>query len=209
MIVKLPIGILESNCYLVYDDESGDGVVVDPGGDTTPLLKEIEERGVKIHTILNTHGHFDHTVGNASLQSLDAPLALQPADRDLLADGGGATWFGFAYAPSPPPTIELTDGFVLKVGQLHIQVLATPGHTPGSVCFYIPEEQALITGDTLFAGSVGRTDLPGGDPRALTQSLKRLLALPPQTIVYPGHGPSSTMDRERQHNPWLKWIKER
>lgn len=209
MIIKLPIGVLESNCYLVYDEENSAGVIVDPGGDPAALLDEIEKRGIKVTTILNTHGHFDHTAGNAALVSLNAPLAIHPADRALLAECGGAMWFGIECVQSQPPAIELTDGGELEVGRLHIQVLATPGHTPGGVCFYIPEEHALITGDTLFAGSVGRTDLPGGDPRALTESLKRLLEFPPETVVHPGHGPSSTMEQERRRNPWLRWIEER
>ena len=153
--------------------------------------------------------HIDRETGAITGSHDGVPLALHPADRGLLANGGGAAWFGLTYAQSPSPTIDLTDGDELEVGNLHIQVLATPGHTPGGVCFYVPEEHALITGDTLFANSVGRTDLPGGDPRALTESLKRLLALPPETIVHPGHGPSSTLAQERQHNPRLKWIKDR
>jgi hydroxyacylglutathione hydrolase len=209
MIITLPIGILDSNCYIIYDEESGDGVVVDAGGDAAPLLDEIEKRGITIRTILNTHGHFDHIAGNAGLASLNVPFALHPSDYDLLAEGGGASWFSMPYAPSPLPTIELVDGLELPVGKLHIRVILTPGHTPGSVCFYIPEDQAVITGDTLFAGSVGRTDLPGGDPRALTQSLVRLLDLPSDTVVYPGHGPTSTLARERISNPWLRWIGQR
>jgi len=209
MIVQIPLGILEANCYLVYDKASDEGVIVDPGGDTTPLLKEIEQRGVTIKAILNTHGHFDHSAGNAELASFDVPLGIHPDDHDLLAEGGGAAWFGFPPVPAMQPTIALTEGFEYMVGNLRLRVLTTPGHTPGSVCLYIPEENALLTGDTLFASGVGRTDLPGGDPRALTESLKRLLALPPETIIYPGHGPMSTLAQEKRHNPWLKWIAAR
>ncbi|NBD35445.1 MAG: MBL fold metallo-hydrolase [Chloroflexi bacterium] len=209
MIMSLPIGILQSNCCLVYDKTTRDGAIVDPGGDTAPLMKEIEERGIEVRYIINTHGHFDHVAANGALQSLDAPLALHPADRDLLAEGGGASWFDLAYVPSPAPDIDLHDGQVLTVGELHLHVVHTPGHTPGSICLYIPEDGALITGDTLFAGSVGRTDLPQGNPRALTESLKKLLALdyPPETKIYPGHGPTSTLARERQRNPWLRRLR--
>lgn len=209
MIITLPIGILDSNCYIVYDKESGDGVIVDADGDAAPLLAEIEKRGIAIRTILNTHGHFDHIAGNAGLVSLDVPFALHPNDYDLLAAGGGASWFSLPYDPSPLPTIKLGDGLDLPVGTLHIRVILTPGHTPGSVCFYIPEDHAVITGDTLFAGSVGRTDLPGGDPRVLAQSLARLLELPPETVVYPGHGPASTLARECTSNPWLRRFEKR
>lgn len=209
MIIQLPLGILEANCYLVYDADNGNGIVVDPGGDVAPLLREIEQRRVTVKAILNTHGHFDHSAGNIDLAHLHVPLAIHPADRELLAAGGGAAWFGFPPVPAVQPTLDLTAGFELAVGKLHGHVLETPGHTPGSVCLYIPEENALLTGDTLFAGSVGRTDLPGGDPRALTESLKRLLTLPPETVIYPGHGPLSTLAQEKRNNPWLKWIAAR
>lgn len=206
MIVKLPLGIMQSNCYLIYDENSNAGVIVDPGGDTTPLLKEIRQRDIDIHMIINTHGHFDHIAGNAYLDELDAPLALHPADEDLVVRGGGASWFDLAYVPSPTPNIALEDGQEIKVGALHLRVLHTPGHTPGSICIYIPEEEAVLTGDTLFAGNVGRTDLPAGDPQALTGSLKRLLALPPETTIYPGHGPTSTLAEEKRSNAWLRRI---
>lgn len=209
MIVQIPLGILEANCYLVYDETGGEGIIVDPGGDTTPLRREIEQRHVTIKAILNTHGHFDHSAGNAELASFDVPLGIHPNDRDMLAEGGGAAWFGFPAAPAMQPTIALTEGFEYPVGNLHLHVITTPGHTPGSVCLYIPEENALFTGDTLFAGGIGRSDLPGGDPRALTASLTRLLALPPETIIYPGHGPTSTLAQEKRLNPWLRLIAAR
>lgn len=206
MIVTYPIGMMQANCYLVYDKENGDSVIIDPGGDATPVLKEIEKRQLSPHYILNTHGHFDHIAGNASLASLNVPFAIHPADRDLLITGGGAQWFGLPYSRSPSPALDLTDDLVLEIGMLHIEVIHTPGHSPGSVCLYIPEDNALITGDTLFAGSVGRPDLPGGDEHVLMESLKRLLIFPPETILYPGHGPSSTLAAERHSNPWLRGI---
>lgn len=209
MIVQIPLGILEANCYLVYDEAGGEGVIVDPGGDTTPLRREIEQRRVTIKAILNTHGHFDHSAGNAELASFNVPLGIHPDDRDLLADGGGAAWFGFPRVPTMQPSLILTEGFEYIVGDLRLRVLETPGHTPGSVCLYIAEENALLTGDTLFAGGIGRSDLPGGDPRALTASLTRLLTLPPETVIYPGHGPTSTLAHEKRHNPWLRLIANR
>ena len=206
MIVQIPLGILEANCYLVYDEASGEGVIVDPGGDTTALRREIKQRGVTIKAILNTHGHFDHSAGNAELASFDVPLGIHPDDRDLLAEGGGAAWFGMPTVPAMQPTLALIEGFKYAVGNLHLNVITTPGHTPGSICLYIPEENALLTGDTLFASGIGRTDLPGGNPRAMTESLARLLALPPETVIYPGHGPTSTLAREKRQNPWLRRI---
>ena len=209
MIVQIPLGILEANCYLVYDEASGEGVIVDPGGDTTPLRQEIDERGITIKAILNTHGHFDHSAGNTELASFDVPLGIHPDDHEMLAEGGGAAWFGLPTVPAMRPTLDLTEGLEYVVGNLRLRVLETPGHTPGSVCLYIPEENALLTGDTLFADGIGRSDLPGGDPRALTASLARLLTLPPETVIYPGHGPTSTLAQEKRHNPWLKWIAAR
>jgi len=204
MIITLPLGVLQANCYLLYDEEPLSGVVIDPGGDTASLEREIDARGVAVQAILNTHGHFDHVGGNAHLARLDAPLGIHPADRALLEAGGGAAWFDVAYEPSPSPAIALTDGQTLAFGSLRLEVIHTPGHTPGSVCLHVPREGALFTGDTLFAGSVGRTDLPGGDARALTASLKRLLALSEDTVIYPGHGPASTLQKELRVNPWLK-----
>lgn len=207
MIAGLPIGLFESICYLVYDEAAGEGIVVDPGGDTTPLLGELKRRNLKLKYILNTHGHIDHIAANAYLISATgAPLGLHPDDRDLLAQGGGAGWFDLACVPSPQPTLDLVDGLILEVGTLHLQVLHTPGHTPGSICLYIPEDNTLLTGDTLFKGSVGRTDLPGGNARALTASLRRLITLPPQTTLYPGHGPASTLEIELRTNPWLRRL---
>lgn len=206
MIITLPLGTLQANCYLLYNEASLEGVIIDPGGDTAPLEREIDARGVAVQAILNTHGHFDHVGGNAYLANLNAPLGIHPADRALLEEGGGAAWFDVAYVPSPSPTLELTDGKALTFGDLRLEVIHTPGHTPGSICLHVPQERALFTGDTLFAGSVGRTDLPGGDARALTESLKRLLTLPEDTTIYPGHGSASTLQKERRTNPWLKRI---
>lgn len=207
MIVQLPIGLVQSNTYLVYDEEQREGAIVDPGGKIHPLVEEIEERDVKVRYILLTHGHFDHIAGNAGIKSeFNVPLGVHPDDRDLVIEGGGASMFEMAYVPSPEPDFDLTDGLRLELGKLHIEVIHTPGHTPGSVCLYVPEEQALLTGDTLFAGSVGRTDLPGGHARKLTNSLRKLMQLPPETHIYPGHGPRTTLRRQMQSNPWLQRI---
>lgn len=210
MIIGLPIGKVGSNTYLVYDEEGGTGVVVDPGGKLEPLLVEIERHDVEVRYVLNTHAHFDHIAANAKLlAALDVPLGLHPDDEELLTRGGGAEWFNTAYVPSPKPELDLTDGRVLEVGDLHLEVVHTPGHTPGSICLYVREDEALLTGDTLFRGSVGRTDLPGGDARQLTASLRHLLTLPAETKIYPGHGPTTTLERERNANPWLRRLKGR
>lgn len=208
MIEQLPIGFLDSNCYLVYDREGGEGAIVDPGvRNPERLLAEVRHRDLHIAFILNTHGHFDHTLGNGRLGLPEASLGLHPADLPLLEHGGGARQFGLPAVESPQPDLELVDGVRLELGTLTLEVIHTPGHTPGSVCFAVPQDHGLLTGDTLFAGSVGRTDLPGGDPQALTRSLKRLLQLPAETRIYPGHGSASTLRAERRHNPWLQHLR--
>ncbi len=207
MIVGLPIGMVGSNTYLLYDEEDKEGAIIDPGGETKPLLQEIKEQQIMVRYLLNTHAHFDHIAANASLKStFDVPLGLHPADRELLLDGGGASWFGLAYVPSPPPDIALTEETTLTLGKFQIHVIHTPGHTPGSICLYVPEEAALFTGDTLFADSVGRTDLPGGDAHRLTESLRALASLPEETMLYPGHGPGATLAQTYRHNPWMRRL---
>lgn len=208
MLCHLPIGLLSSNCYVLYDPAAGTALVIDPGfTEADALLSQLETLNVRVTALLNTHGHFDHVSGNALLQHLGAPLGIHPQDRDLLLRGGGAAWFGLAYPPSPEPDFELEHGSTLTCGSLTVEVIHTPGHSPGSVCLYVPQEKLLLTGDTLFAGGgVGRTDLPGGDPRALTRSLQRLLSLPHDTRIYPGHGPAGTLEHEARTSPWLRRI---
>jgi hydroxyacylglutathione hydrolase len=206
-ILQLPIGLLASNCYLIYNAEGEEAAIVDPGMlDTGPLLQEITKRTLRIRYILNTHGHFDHVAGNGLLAPAEAGLGIHPADRDLLLQGGGSAHFGLTIPPSPEADLDLIDGASLKLGTATLEIIHTPGHTPGCVCLYLPDEAALLTGDTLFAGSVGRTDLPGGDQRKLENSLARLLQLPARTKIYPGHGPATTLDVEKRRNPWLKVL---
>ena len=204
MILTIPLGMLQANCYLVYDEQSHDGLIIDPGGPVDPLADEIAQRNVKIRAILNTHGHFDHVAGNGELTEYQAPFGIHPDDRELLLDGGGARWFGLPADPSPAPSWDLVEGQTFSAGTLHIEILHTPGHTPGSICILIPAENALFTGDLLFAGNIGRVDLPGGNAYAMRDSLKKLLSLAPELDVYPGHGPQTTLAQERQHNPWLQ-----
>jgi hydroxyacylglutathione hydrolase len=206
IIRALLVGIIQTNCYLIGDEVSREGAVIDPGGDPEPILAAIEAEGLTIRYILNTHAHFDHMAANGSLlAATGARLAVHPADLELLATGGGGRWFGLLSSIySPTPEIELSDGQELALGELRIKVLHTPGHSPGHVAFYLSNEGVLFSGDALFQNSIGRTDLPGGDRATLVASIRhQFLALPDETVVYPGHGPDTTIGDERSHNPYL------
>lgn len=208
IIVRLPVGALQTNCYIVGCPETREGAVIDPGGQAHLILAEVERRGLTIKYVLNTHGHFDHTDANrAVVAATGAPLLLHPADNELLKDLGGAGWFDADSVPSPAADSELQDGDELHVGTLHFRVLHIPGHTPGHVCFYEPHQGVLFDGDVLFQRGIGRADLPGGDELALFASIRNVLfALPDETIVYPGHGMPTTIGEEKRLNPWRRFI---
>lgn len=206
ILAALPVGLIQTNCYIVGCEETKEGAVIDPGGHPERILAEVERHGLALKYVLNTHAHFDHTYANrAIVAATGVPLALHPADRRLLLSSAGAADFGLPAEPSPPPDLELQDGDELEVGKLRFQVLHTPGHTPGHVCFYEPEEGVLFDGDVLFYRGVGRTDLAGGNWQQLMNSIRRVLfALPDETVVYSGHGPATTIGEEKQLNPWLR-----
>jgi hydroxyacylglutathione hydrolase len=199
------VNITQTNCYIVGCEETREGVIIDPGGHPGRILRALEESGLGARYILNTHCHFDHMQANAEIVvATGASLALHPAELPLLRAKGGASLFGMPGEESPPPDIELENGQVLKVGTLRFQVLHTPGHSPGGVTFYLAEEGMAFDGDVLFAGGVGRTDLPGGNWDALMRSIREVLfTLPDETVLYPGHGPETTVGQEKAHNPWL------
>ncbi len=199
------VGITDTNCYIAGCEETREGVVIDPGGHPERILAALEKSGLTIRYVLNTHCHFDHMGANAEIvAATGAPLALHPAELPILRVHGGAEWFGVPVKASPLPDVELTDGQVLEVGRLCFRVLYVPGHSPGGVAFYEPREGVVFDGDALFADGVGRTDLPGGDWATLVRSIREVLfALPDATVVYPGHGPKTTIGHEKTHNPWL------
>jgi len=206
IIRALLVGLIQTNCYVIGDEETRYGAVIDPGGDPERILAAIEVEGVAIRYIINTHAHFDHMAANRPLVAATGGLlALHPADRELLIAGGGGRWFGLLSSIcSPHPDVELSDGQTLTVGGLRMEVLHTPGHSAGHVALYLPEEGVLFSGDALFQHSIGRSDLPGGDYATLIASIHRkLLPLPDETVVYPGHGPVTTIGAERRHNPFL------
>ena len=200
------VGITQTNCYVVGCEETREGAVVDPGGNPKRILKAVEESGLAIRYVLNTHCHFDHMGANAAVvAATGARLALHPAELPILQARGGAAWFGVPVNESPMPDVELEDGQTLEVGTLRFQVLHTPGHSPGGVTFYLEEEGVAFDGDVLFQMGVGRTDLPGGDWDTLVRSIQEVLfTLPDDTVLYSGHGPKTTVGREKRSNPWVK-----
>jgi len=207
-IVPIPNGMFAENCYLVVDEQARECAIVDPGEEAGLILHKVKETGAKPVAIWLTHAHIDHVLGVPRIASeTGAPVWLHPADRPLYdAVPEQAAWFGLAPpGPLPAPDRELAHGVRLAVGNISVEVRHAPGHSPGSVCFVAPG--VALGGDVLFAGSIGRTDLPGGDFETLIASIEReLLPLPDDTIVYSGHGPETTIGQERQTNPFLTGV---
>ena len=206
IIVTLPVGLIQTNCYVVGCEETKEGVIIDPGGDPDRILAEVQRQGLTVRYVLNTHAHFDHTDANGAIvEATGAILALHPHDRTLLDDAGGAAMFGVSADTSPPPDLDLHDADELAIGQLCLKVIHAPGHTPGHVCFYERDQGVLFDGDVLFYRGIGRTDLPGGSWPQLLDSIQRVLfALPDDTVVYSGHGQATTIGEEKRLNPWLR-----
>ncbi|QXE91592.1 MBL fold metallo-hydrolase [Geomonas subterranea] len=202
-IVVGPLGV---NCFILGDKQSNEGIVVDPGADCEMILAAIAQFGLKVKYIVNTHGHFDHIGCNRILkEKTGAQLLAHEEDVPFLVNAGrSARKYGLTVEDSPQPDAFLVDGMKLEFGRRELEVLHTPGHTQGGCCLYLANEKLVITGDTLFADSVGRTDLPGGDHGQLVDSIRtKLMPLPDDTVVWPGHGPSSTIGQERRSNPYL------
>lgn len=209
-IKRFPLGTLWTNCYIIWDDK-GDGFIVDPGGPAQEADDFIRSHDIKLHWILLTHGHSDHIGGVADLRNLsENGVAIHAEDADCLSDPDKnlSSYIGSTTEVSSADRI-LHDGDELKIGTMTVKVIHTPGHTLGGVCFLVTDtangEEMLISGDTLFARSVGRSDLPGGDEQTLIESLKKLNGLPDDMRVFPGHGPETTIGTEKRYNPY--WPK--
>jgi len=205
ILETLVVGMIQANCYLLGDEKTGEAVVIDPGGDVPVILRALEARKLKPVAILATHGHFDHVEGLAAMKrATNAPILLHRGDLPLIQ---GMTvqgqLFGLRVEAAPPPDRFVTEGDTLVVGGHTVSVLHTPGHSPGSVCFKV--DKKIFVGDLLFAGSIGRTDLQGGDYDTLLRSVRdKIFTLPDDTTVYPGHGPETSVGFEKRTNPFFR-----
>jgi hydroxyacylglutathione hydrolase len=217
----LPVGMLQCNCHIIGDPKTREAIVIDPGDDSAKILEVIERHHLKVTAIAVTHTHIDHVIGLRRVhEATGAPVYVHGDDLDLyrMLDMQ-ANWLGWETPQTSPIDQLVREGDVIRWGAYEAQIIHTPGHTPGSICLYMPcdrlEESAatgatkrgagkLFAGDTLFAGSIGRTDLWGGDFAGIIRSLKgKLLELPDETVVYPGHGEFTTIGKERATNPFL------
>lgn len=205
LITMLSVGPLGTNCYVVGCTETLEGMIVDPGGHPERILAAVKEKGLTIKYVVNTHAHFDHALANrAVVEATGATLVTHPDEAPALKAGGGAQWFGFPADPGLEPGLLIRQGDTLLVGQLTFQVMHTPGHSPGHIVLYEADKGVLFDGDVLFQQGIGRSDLPGGSHATLMRSIReKILTLPDETIVYPGHGPATTVEEEKRFNPWL------
>jgi hydroxyacylglutathione hydrolase len=203
----LPVGPLQCNCSIIGDETAHEAMVIDPGDDVGGVLAIIRQYKLTVKQIVITHAHIDHVGGAMKLRAATgAAILLNQNDYALLKMlDVQASWLGMATPGEVTIERSIGDGESLQAGSLRANVLHTPGHTEGSVCLYFPAEKLLIAGDTLFARSIGRTDLPGGSFNKIMRSLHdRVLTLPDETVVIPGHGPTTTIGEEREENPFLR-----
>jgi hydroxyacylglutathione hydrolase len=205
-VLQMAVGMIGTNCYLAYDEKTMEGVVIDPGDNAAEILQRAQEAGMKIQYVLLTHGHFDHILAVDEIcEKTGAKLVIHEADSGMLADSAVKSSMRSFMVRRPyvqrQPDILVHDGSEIQVGNLTFRYLHTPGHTPGSCV--IQAENCLFTGDTLFRGSCGRCDLPGGDYQAMLRSMKKLYNLSGDYQVLPGHEGISTLEKERQFNPYM------
>jgi len=204
ILKKLVVGSFESNCYIIGSESGKDGTIIDPGAEAEVILRKVKDLGLDIKHIVLTHGHIDHIGALKKVkEATGAEVAIHTDEAESLREQPLSTLFGLSHPTTPAPDRLLHDGDSIDIGDLHFLVLHTPGHTPGGICLL--GEGVVFSGDTLFNCGVGRTDLPGGSYSQLVNSLQtKLMALPDSTIVYPGHGPETTIGTERRGNPFLR-----
>ena len=206
ILETFPVGLLQCNCTLLGDEATGDAMVIDPGDNIPYILERLAAHKLTLKQIVVTHAHIDHVGGALRLKrATGAPVLLNENDLPLLKMMNvQATWLGVATPEVAAPDENAREGLVVGIANHKAQVLHTPGHTQGSICLHFAPEKLLFAGDTLFAGSIGRTDLPGGDGKQILRSIhSRLLPLADETRVIPGHGATTTIGEERERNPFL------
>ncbi len=201
---RMEVGSFAANCYLVACDETREGVIIDPGAEAQNILSMVEKENIRVKYIINTHGHVDHVGANEEVRAaLGAPILIHEADGELCQNPHTSLAYFIGKEKLADPDKLLKGGDIIKAGTLEFKVIETPGHTKG--CIALSVDDVLFTGDTLFQGSIGRTDLPGGSFEEIIRSIKeKLLTLPEETIVYPGHGRESTIGEEKNNNPFLR-----
>lgn len=206
-IVSFTLGQVMTNTYLVADTQTAEAVVIDPADEGEVIVEAARQRGWRITSIWLTHAHFDHIAGAGQVADLvnpPPPVALHPEDYPLWRFQGGAALFGMHIDPGPEPSVTLTHGQILRLGEYQFETRHTPGHTRGHVIFYCAKARIAFVGDVIFQGSIGRTDLPGGNYQTLLNSIRsQVLSLPDETRILSGHGPETTVGAERRHNPFL------
>ncbi len=205
IVKKLEVGPIMANCYILGCEKTKEAVIIDPGDDSDRILMALADKNLKVKYIINTHGHFDHVGANKKMKEVTkASIMIHVEDEPMLAQlDSAAASFGLSAENSPGADKHLEDGDEISFGEITLKVIHTPGHSRGGVCLYT--KGYLFVGDTLFAGSIGRTDLPGGDYNTLISNIKKkLFVLPGETVVYTGHGPETTLAREKESNPFLR-----